>query len=80
MSTRAEYVARATVAYDKYMALQARIDNIERRAVAAQGGNKGVAGYRLRDSEEYWLYRELVGDREIQVRIAHLNAAMAAIA
>lgn len=77
MLAKAEYLRRAAEAYDKYMELQARIDTIERRALELHG-NKGVAAYRLRDATEYWLYRDLVGDRDIKMRVAQLNAAMAA--
>lgn len=78
MTTRAEYVALAVSAYDKFIALQARITTIEQRALQ-RFGNSGVASHQLKTASEYWLYRDLCGDREIQMKIAQLSASMAAI-
>jgi hypothetical protein len=71
------YVARANAAYQKYMELQARITKIEHNAEADHG--KAVAQYKLKTGEEYWMYRDLVGDRNVQLEICHVNAAMAQI-
>lgn len=79
MTTRAEYVALATSAYDKFVVLQERITKIEQRALK-RFGNSGVASYQLKTATEYWLYRDLCNDRDIQMKIAQLSASLAAIA
>lgn len=80
MTTREKYLLLATIAYEKYAACQARIDNIEKRALVKWDGNKGVAVHELKTASEYWLYRDLCSDRDIHMKVAQLNASMAAIA
>jgi hypothetical protein len=78
LTNQKDYTELATVWYDKFQALQARIDKIEKNALKRYG-NKGVAAYMLKTSSDYWLYRDLVTDRDIAMRNAQLNASMAAI-
>jgi hypothetical protein len=79
MTTR-DYLTLATIAYEKFAACQARIDKIEQRALIRYDGNKGVAAHELKTASEFWLYRDLCSDRDIHMKVAQLNASMAAIA
>jgi hypothetical protein len=77
MTTRDEYIALTTAAYERFTALQQRIARIEVRALARFYNNRGIASYQLRTASEYWLYRDLCSDRDIQMSVAMLNASMA---
>lgn len=78
MPNQQEYVRLAEGWYERYQQLQARIDKIEKNALKRYG-DKGTAAYALKTGSDYWLYRDLVGDRDIAMKFALLNAAMAAI-
>lgn len=80
MTTRAEYLLRATDAYENYMKVQQRISKIEANALVKYDGNSGLVANRLKSSDDYWLYRDLCADRTRYMDIARLNASMAAIA
>lgn len=80
MRTRAEYLRRASDAYEKYMELQTEIDRIEKQALHESGGYKGPAAYQLKTGSRFADYRDLVADRDIQDKIVHINVAMAQIA
>jgi hypothetical protein len=74
--TPSDYAELATAWYDKFQALQTRIDKIEKNALKRYG-NESVAAYQLKTGSEYWLYRDLVTNRDIAMRNAQLNASMA---
>lgn len=76
--TPGEYRELATAWYNKFQALQTKIDKIEKNALKRYG-NEGVAAYQLKTGSDYWLYRDLVTNRDIAMRNAQLNASMAAM-
>ncbi len=67
---------RALLAYDKYMNLQAQIDEIEERAIQAYK-SIDLAEYQLEHAKEHAPYRRLCVNRDIKMRVASLNAQMA---
>jgi hypothetical protein len=79
MIARTECLARAIAAYERFYALQQRIATIEARALAKHQGNSGMTSYKLGTAPEYWLYRDLCKDRDIEMSVAMLNASMTAI-
>lgn len=79
MTPRSEYRRRAEEAYANYMQAQSQVSTIEARALVAYGGNKGLRANRLQHGEQYWKYRDLCDDRDMYMKIAQLNAAMAAL-
>lgn len=79
MRPTVEYVAAASAAYEKYRELQDRISKIEANARAKHNGNLGAAAYDLKTGADYWLYRDLVNDRDVQLKIVEVNGLMAQI-
>lgn len=78
MTPRDVYVARAEVAYEKYMNAQRAIEVFEADA-KARFENSSLAAQRLQSGDQYWRYRELCGDRAMYMAVAQLNASMAAM-
>lgn len=72
-----QYRQHASNAYERYMALQAKIVETERAAIEAFGA---MAEHRLKVDEQYYKYRQMCADRDMLMRIANTNALMAAIA
>jgi hypothetical protein len=77
VTPRDVYLARAEVAYGKYMKVQAAIEVYEADA-KAKYENSSLAAQRLKSGEQYWRYRELCSDRAVHMAVAQLNASMAA--
>ena len=69
---------RAIKAYNEFLVLQAAIDAIETRTLAAYP-NVDMAEYQLKNGEQFIEYRRLIANRDIKMRVASLNAAMAAM-
>lgn len=79
MVPREEYQRRAEAAYSKYMQAQEQISTIEERALIRYSGNQGLRANRLKNGEDYWKYRDLCADRDMYMKVAELNAVMAAM-
>lgn len=67
--------------YDKYVAVQAKIDDIEVEALKAAGGNKRAASNILLappvQTPQSFIYKSLCGDRDRYIEMAQLNATLA---
>jgi len=71
--------ARARAFFDRYLALQRKIEDIERNAGEAAQGHKRAQKHLLTDTstEAGFTYRNLCGERDMCMEVAQLSATMA---
>lgn len=71
------YAAQADKAYEEYMEIQRRIDNIEAAALEKHGN---LADHKLGTASEYWKYRQLCVIRNVKIEVCRINSGMVGVA